>query len=239
MKNITKIICFGLLTSLYGCLPGMGEWDITLYEQKIEGTSKSIYKYDAWGGRDSNVNGYAILDTTETFTIERIKKLSFYQLAEIPNKNLIQTIDRQSIPYEKEKKLEMTFVPVKTEEMTSEGIKVETKLYQTKGVRERSRGYLRAEFETFKETRDSLFFYNLNNLDSLRIKKGNVIIRQGEDKKIIEIEIKHLILSNDGKDEIISNMRYRLKPKTETKSNEFSNYGIFKEKITVPNTVYN
>ena len=225
----------------------MGEWDITLYEQKIEGTSKAIYKYDAWGGRDSHVAGYAILDTMKTFTIPRISKLPIHQLAEIPSKNLIQTIGKESMPYEQEKKLEMTFVPVKIEELISEGIKVQTKYYQNKGLREKSRGYYQYEFERFEETRDSLFFYNLNDIvsmkkshaDSLRIKKGHVIIRQKEDKKIIEIEIEHLILSNDGKEEIMSNKSYRLKPKTETKSSQFSNYGIFKEKSTVPNNGYN
>jgi hypothetical protein len=246
LKNIDKLICFGLLTSLCGCLPGMGEWDITLYEQKIEGTSKAIYKYDAWGGRDSNVNGYAVLDTNEVFTIPRITKLPIYQLNGIPTKNIIRAIERESMPYEEEKKLEMTFVPVKNGELKSEGIKIQSKYYQNKGLKEKSRGYYRYQFETFEETRDSLFFYNLNDvvskekshIDSLRIRKGHIIIRQKEDKTINEIEIENLILSSDGKERVISNKSYRLKPKKETKSDQFSNYGIFKEKSTVPNSVY-
>jgi len=225
----------------------MGEWDITLYEQKIEGTSKAIYKYDAWGGRDSNVNGYAVLDTSEVFTIPRITKLPIYQLNGIPNKNIIRAIARESMPYEQEKKLKMTFVPLNTKEIKSEGMKIQSKYYQSKGLKEKSRGYYRYQFERFEETRDSLFFYNLNDIvsmqkshiDSLRIKKGHVIIRQKEDKIINEIEIENLILSTDGKDKVISNKSYRLKPKTETKSDQFSNYGIFKEKSKVPNNGYN
>ncbi len=246
MKNIVKLICFGLVTLLSGCLPGMGEWDITLYEQKIEGTSKAIYKYDAWGGRDSHVAGYAVLDTAEVFTIPRITKLPIYQLNGIPNKNIIRAIARESMPYEQEKKLKMSFVPLNTKEIKSEGMNIQLKYYQSKGLKEKSRGYYRYQFERFEETRDSLFFYNLNDIvsmqkshiDSLRIKKGHVIIRQKEDKIINEIEIENLILSSDGKERVISNKSYRLKPKKETKSNQFSNYGIFKEKSTVPNNAY-
>ena len=226
----------------------MGEWDITLYEQKIEGTSKAIYDYDAWGGRDSHISGYAILDTSEVFTIPKITKLSFYQLADIPNKNMIKTIARESMPYEQQKSLAMNFFPIKTKELTSKGIKVRTTYYQIKGFKERSRGYYQYEFENFMETRDSLYFYNLNDvvskskppsIDTLRVKKGNVIIRQWENKKIIEIKVQNLIFSTDGTDEIISNKTYRLKPKTETKSDQFSDYGIYKEKNTVANNVYN
>lgn len=224
---------------LYSC--GMGEWNITLYEQKIEGTSKAIYKYDAWGGRDSNVNGFAILDTTETFTIQRIEKLPISQLNGIPSKNLIKAIGTES------SKEETDFNPIATEKIKSEGMNIEIKNYKSNSFRKKSQGLWRYDFEKFEETRDSLFFYDLDDnismekshIDSLKIKKGNVIIRQKEDKNIIQIVIDNLILSNDGKDNLISNRTYYLKPKKETKSDQFSDYGIFKEKSTVPNTVYN
>jgi hypothetical protein len=241
LKNAAKLFCLGILTSFCGCLPGMGEWDITLYEQKIEGTSKAIYKYDAWGGRDSNVNGYAILDTTETFTIQRISKLPITQLNGIPNKNLINAIGTES------SKETSDFNPIATEKIKSEGINIEIKNYKSNSFRKKSQGLWRYDFAKFEETRDSLFFYDLDDnismqkshIDSLRIRKGNVIIRQKENKEIIQIVVKHLILSNDGKDSIESNKPYFLKPKTHTKSDQFSDYGIFKEKSTVPNTVYN
>ncbi len=239
LKNIIKIICLGLLTSFYGCLPGMGEWDITLYEQKIEGTSKAIYKYDAWGGRDSHLAGYAILDTTETFTIQRVSKLPITQLNGIPSKNLIKTIGTES------SKETSDFFPTATEKTKSEGINIEIKKYKGNSFRRKSQGLWRYDFTKFEETRDSLFFYDLDDniskdkshIDSLRIRKGNIIIRQKENKEIIQIVIEHLILSNDGKDSIKSNRTYFLKPKTETKSGQFSDYGIFKEKSTVPYNV--
>ncbi len=219
----------------------MGEWEITLYEQKIEGTSKAIYKYDAWGGRDSNVNGYAILDTTETFTIQRISKLPITQLNGIPNKNLINAIGTEN------SKETSDFFPITTEKIKSEGINIEIKNYKSNSLRKKSQGLWRYNFARFKETRDSLFFYNLDyntsmnksHLDSLKISKGNVIIRQKENKDIIELVIQNLILSKINNDSIVSNKPYFLKPKNKMKSDQFSNYGVFKEKNTVPNTVYN
>ena len=219
----------------------MGEWDITLYEQKIEGTSKAIYKYDAWGGRDSNVNGYAILDTSETFTIQRISKLPITQLNGIPNKNFINAIGTEN------SKETSDFFPIETEKIKSEGINIEIKNYKSNSLRKKSQGLWRYNFARFKETRDSLFFYDLDyntskneyHLDSLRIRKGNIIIRQKEDKEVIELVIQDLILSKERKDSIVSNKPYFLKPKIQIKSDQFSDYGIFKEKNTVPNTVYN
>lgn len=238
---------------------GLGEWDITLYEQKIEGTSKALYDYDAWGGRDSHISGYAILDTSEVFTIGKIKKLSFNHLADIPTKNSIKTIATEFMPYEERKTAVVYYEPLRTEEFTTEGFKIEKTYYQGKGLKERTLGSYNYVFQRFKETRDSLFFYDLNDvpskakkryvdslkledpglehlsfnaphLDTLRVKKGNIIIRQSESKEIYEIIVEDLIFSSDGQGEIISIRSYRLKPKTETKSDAFSDYGIYKEK---------
>ena len=313
MKNIVKIFCFGLLISLYGCLPGMGEWDITLYEQKIEGTSKAIYKYDAWGGRDSHKAGYAILDTTEIFNIQGLKNISLDYLIEIPTKNLVEAVRIDDFPYKEMEKMNETYIPTKFEEKEIQGINIKTKHYQEKGYRQVSSRGLSYEFSDFQETKDSIYFYDLNYVrytfksrhkdsmkikkgqhtdkqiidaeikklifselvndslisykfsnfkeakdsiciydlnyitskkhlarkDIIKVKKGNVIIRQNIDKQIIAIEIRNLIFSEFDNDSLISKKDNVFKPKYQLKSTEFSDYGIYKEKITVPNTVYN
>ena len=94
------------------------------------------------------------------------------------------------------------------------------------------------EFENFKETKDSVIFYNLNDiksvefqhLDSLNFKKKNIVIRQNKNFEIISIDIEDLMLSKTT-NEIISNKTYFLTPKKKIKSNLFSNYGVFKERI--------
>ncbi len=69
----SKFIFFIIISfSLVSCgFEKLGDWDISeLYAQKIEGTNKVLYKYDAWGGRDSHVSGFLILDSTKTFKID-------------------------------------------------------------------------------------------------------------------------------------------------------------------------
>jgi hypothetical protein len=226
----------------------MGEWDITLYEQKIEGTSKAIYKYDAWGGRDSHVAGYTVRDTTQIFTISGINKLNILQIKDIPSKNLIQAIETVGVPFEERKNLAELFVPIKTQETEIEGLKLITKYYQDKDFKNTKGRYFRYQFNDFKETRDSIIFYDLNDIismdksphrDSIKVKKGHVILRQRENKGIVAIEIIGLTLSSNGKDSLISKIRYDLTPKDRIEMNEFSDYGIFKEKSTVPNNGYN
>jgi hypothetical protein len=297
-----------MLASLSGCLSGIGEWDITLYEQKIEGTSKAIYKYDAWGGRDSHKFGYVILDTTEIFKIPSVNNIELDYLIEIPTENLIEVAVYDDVPYKEMKKMKETYFPIQLEEKEIQGIKIKTKHYQEKGFRQAGDGVLKYEFSDFRETKDSICFYDLNyvtyklelihrdslkvkkgqdvteqiidkeirkiifpkgivsdslykyenfretkdsiciyNLkyrtflkqfghkDSVKIKKGHVIIRQDISNQIIAIETKRLIFSELVNDSLISKRHNVFKPKSEVKSTEFSNYGIFKAKSTVPN----
>jgi hypothetical protein len=96
----------------------------------------------------------------------------------------------------------------------------------------------RFQFEKFGETRDSLFFYNLNDIesvdgrhvDSLKIKKTNVIIRQTKNHEIIQIVIDDLIFEKDS-NSIIQYQPYFLTSKSKLNSSAFSDYGIFKEVI--------
>ena len=225
----------------------MGEWDITLYEQKIEGTSKAIYKYDAWGGRDSHVAGFTVRDTAQKFTISGINKLQVSQLTGIPNKNLIQAFETVRVPFEERKNLVEVLVPIKTEKTEIEGLNLLTKYYQDKGFRKIKRKHFRYQFSDFKETRDSIIFYDLNDIismdksphrDSVKVKKGHVILRTRENKGIVSIEAQNLILSTNGQDSLISNIRYDLTPKNRIELSEFTDYGVFKEKSTVPNKTY-
>lgn len=76
---------------LYGCGFGRNEWIIdSLFVQKIEGSSKVIYNFSAWGGRDSNPHGFIILDSTETFKVDVKNILPIHNLSAIPNKGIIE-----------------------------------------------------------------------------------------------------------------------------------------------------
>jgi len=214
----------------------ISKWTISeLYGLKIEGTSKVIYKYDAWGGFDSNANGYIVLDSTETFRVNVIEELPFYYLVDIPNKNQIIGVSHKcdgtcGENYSKSKPI---YEPLEFQELAKEDIKIQSIIYQYRGFSERAGGLERFHFENFKETRDSIFFYNLDDieslngkhLDSLKLKKKMIYIREDEHSEIIKLVFEDLTIENY---EIISNKKYFLTPKNKTKVETFSDYGIFK-----------
>lgn len=221
---------------LNGC--GIGEWEIDeLYALKIEGSSKILYKYSAFGGRDSMVAGYLILDSTETFEVDISNTLKFIAFLEIPNKHEIKVLDTDynGIITEDYEKTKPIFHPLKSEIEDNEGINVTTYIYQYEGYIERASGSYDLDFEYFKETRDSIFFYNLNDLismdpqhfDSLKVKKNNIFIRHDKNFCMKSIDIDNLIV--DRKKQIVSSEKFHLTPKGKLKSDIFSNYGIFKE----------
>lgn len=232
---INSSILFLSIFLFYGC--GKREWETNLYAQKIEGTSKILYKYNASGGRDTMVSGYIVLDSTETFEVDITKNLPFLYLENIPNKSNIQGVDCEEPDYENiDKKVTELFIPLKISNQTENGIEITTKIYQYEGFSRRRFGLGTFEFEDFKETRDSIIFYNLNDikslepqhLDSLKLKKNIVVIKQKKNLEIISIDIEDVIVSKVT-NEILSCRTYFLTPKTKMKSNLFSNYGVFKE----------
>lgn len=237
MKNIAKIFCFGLLISIYSC--GFGDWYISeLYALKIEGSSKIVYKYDAWGGLDSNANGYIILDSTETFKVNVQEELPFYYLREIPNKNKISGVTHKcdNSCGENYKNSTPIYEPIEVKNSKKENIKIENTVYQYRGFAEKGGGLGRFHFESFKEKRDSIFFYDLDDieslngihLDSLKLKKKMVLIQKNDSLGIIKKLVMEDLRINERNNEILSNKTYFLTPKNKTKVEMFSDYGIFK-----------
>ncbi|ELV7526251.1 hypothetical protein SL053_002153 [Flavobacterium psychrophilum] len=234
MKYINNLILLSTFIFLC-CSCGIGDWETTLYCQKIEGTSKILYKYDAWGGRDSHAFGYILLDSTENFEVDISKNLAFSYLENIPNKKLIQGVEFEQPTSENSK---VFFTPIKESNMSENGIEIKTKLFQYYGYKQKGGRLGTFEFENFKESRDSLIFYNLNDvksmephhLDTLKLKKKDIVIRQNKNLEIISIDIEDINVSKTT-NEIISHNTYFLTPKKRMKSNLFSDYGIFKERI--------
>ncbi|MFD1602644.1 hypothetical protein ACFSJW_20345 [Flavobacterium artemisiae] len=209
-------------------------WDLSeLYVLKIENSSKVIYKYDAWGGRDSHKFGYIILDSIYVFDINNTESLPFQYFETVPTKQNISGVVCEE--FDDQIATNKIFTPLKIKDSEEKEIKVTTKIFQNEGFLLRNQGYKRYQFETFKESRDSIFFYNLNDikslepehLDVLRVKKTNVFIRTKSPNIVSQIEIEDLKLSP--KNEIISNIQYDLTPKNKTDIRSFSNIGIFKQ----------
>lgn len=242
MRSIIKTLYILFFISLSACNSGLGKWDVGYYEQKIEGTSKAIYKYNAWGGRDTHVYGYAVLDTTEVFSISNISQLPIYRLNGIPNSKVINAIKRN---WPEEENIKLTLEPIDDLEIIDSEIIIAVKKYQSAALYQQERGGGHTfEFSSFLETRDSISFYNLDDnesiyalhLDTLTVLKGNILIGQNENKEIKQILVEDLNISNDGKNTLLSCRTYFLKPKNRTTSDQFSDYGIFKQKPDLHNT---
>jgi hypothetical protein len=230
---------FGLLFFLYGC--GFGDWEVDeLYVQKIEGTSKVLYKYDAWGGRDSHNAGYVILDSTEKFEVNFKNDLPFYYLQEPPTHTSIKGVSHicSNSCGEEYKLATPVFIPIKCDKSERHGIKIVNFVYQYKGFAQRSGGFESFKFEAFTETRDSLWFYevdefehgNRKHLDTLKFRKTDVAITQDKNFDVSKIIIEDLIVDQTS-NEIRSNITYRLTPKAKLNSKSFSDYGIFKQVV--------
>ena len=225
---------FLIIASLFLNMSCDRSWKISeLFIQKIENSSKVIYKYDAWGGRDSHIFGYIILDSTQVFDINHVESLPFQYFETIPTKRNIsgvvcEELDDQIAPNK-------IFIPLKIRDSEEKGIKIKTKIFQNEGFTLRNQGYKRYQFETFKESRDSIFFYNLNDivsleaehLDILKFKKTNIFIRTKSSNIVSQVSIEDLKLSH--KNEIISNIGYDLTPENKIDIRSFSDIGIFKQ----------
>ena len=128
------------------------------------------------------------------------------------------------------------FSPVKKEITLNQGFKLINNVYQFRGFEDRTIGLWDLQFQSFKETKDSLFFYNLDDVesvdrfhvDSLKFKKIDVDIVLNKNKEVVKIIIEDLVV-NKNSDEIISSHTHFLTPKTKLYSDSFSDYGIFKD----------
>lgn len=221
------------------CSCGKHEWyDKTVYLQKIENSSNILYKYSAWAGRDGHFVGLILLDSIDNFEINDSNKLPFLSLKDIPNKNTIKgfTTNYPKTSGTEYYKTKPIYTPINNQETKEKGIVVSNSIYQYRGYSEKSGGYNKLIFENFKETKDSLFFYKIYNYrnpnskfsDVLKFKKLNITIYQKKDKLVQSIDIEDTQISKTN-NKIISNIKYSLFPNKKIKSNQFSNYGIFKQ----------
>ena len=247
MKNIAKIFCLGILFSLYGC--GFGEWDVTLYQQKIIGSPKVIYEFSAWGGLDSHKYGFVLMDSTEIFKVNSAQKLPISYLSEIPNKNQIKSIGLKKAVNNDS----ITLNIVNSENIKNSGIDIKVDYYEGySGYSDATCLLNEYQFETFKETNDRISFYGLeqnfgNNLkgkSDISFQKGNIKLITDKNGKLFRVEIRELFKNNATKykykrgtnemtekimnSPVICIRTYYLIPKTETNESEFSDFGIYK-----------
>ncbi|ETZ23372.1 hypothetical protein N824_18085 [Pedobacter sp. V48] len=229
----------------YGCNPS---WDVTLYSQKIRGSNKIIYQYDAWGGRDSHQSGFAILDSAEEFNMSKITSLPGSYFAETPRKGYIKLIlvnNGENPTTAKDTILN----PVKHYFKNIQGIKFEiTEYNDTYGSSPMNTGLMEYEFGAIKETNDGLTFENVVHKSGgiewpskVSFPKGNITVFEDTTGRVHHIIIEKFIrmkgeiykptkpLEIVPDQAIIGFATFYFIPKKLLKSSTLTNEGIFKQ----------
>lgn len=254
MKKHERSIC---IIALFLSSCSGGEWNTDLYVQRIPNSSKVLYDYDAWGGRDSHQFGIVLMDSTEDFEVNSVRNLPISYFTEAPNGNRIYAVSLQKAANDS-----ISLQPIENQEIRVSGTNIEIDSYTEYG------GYSDAgctlnefQFQFFKETDDSLFLFGLKKIFgvnlagkvSIGFPKGNIKLHADTNGKLVHLEIKELFKGNakkhkykNGTIEVIERTvdspvvclrTYYFKPLTTIYSNDFTDYGIFKP--IMKNTVSN
>lgn len=215
-----------LILIIFCCLSCRTKWDVALWRQKIEGSKLSLYKFDAWGGRDTHVPGVIILDSLAGFKQSDVLEgddISF--LKSIPNKDTINVIyssqdnDNQNIDNYKISNLVVNTTICDFNDRTTKGCLL--KCY---------------DFKSFQETRDSLIFFsntsrsvNGQDFDRISVPKGNLYLMTSNDnKKVVNVTSEKVMFHDNKKIPRISITTIEFYPIGDVKVTEFSDYGIYK-----------
>jgi len=255
-KRLMSICIVGLL--LTSC--GGGEWDTELYIQRIPNSSKIIYDYDAWGGRDSHEFGIVIMDSTEDFEVNKVQNLPISYLTEVPNGSRIHAISLQKANDDS-----ISLHPLEKQNIHVSDINLEIDNYaEYSGYSDAGCMLNEYRFQAFKETEDSLYLFglqkdfgvNLEGKDDVGFKKGNIKLIADSNGKLIRLEIKDLfkgkankhkykkgtaeIIERTDNSPVVCLRTYYFKPLKTIYSSDFTDYGIFKPimKNTVPNQAH-
>jgi hypothetical protein len=218
----------------------------SIYLQRIENSSKVIYSYSAWSRySDSNKSGFALMDSTETILISQLEDLPFSYLEGIATKNLIKGIHLVK-PKDKHN---LNPKPINNYNLNQKNINISVEEKEYEMGLSNSSYITTGIFETFMETKDSLFFYGVTCKGELEplypngigFRKGNIKLVESSDKKLVQIIINQLseayekgsnkIKSTKEGTYFLRKKNYFFEPKGEIYIKEFSDYGIFKLKI--------
>jgi hypothetical protein len=235
---IPALIFFGFLVFI----SWNSEDSETLFTQKIEGSDLLIVDYNVWYGRDGSTTGKTLLKTTKDFDFRKIEEIPFSYIENITNKSINGVAFLSPDTREIKDKL-------KNKLITIGNINITTTFYKKYSF---SGPCMLNEykFHSFRETKDSLFFFGLTKVfgnvqvDSSKIgfKKGNIKILSDSIGKLYRLEIEEMILVEKGNQ--ITNISdfsndvnlakacyrtYYMEPDSIVFENEFSDYGIFKE----------
>lgn len=220
----------------------------SLYRQRIANSNLVIYDFNFAGGfvTSSDFTGFALLDSTASFSKERIKELPCTYFSARPTSSNFQMI---CINYGQSPRTEKDtlLTPSKSYTKKIDNIQIEVTEYNDTYGSATSTGLMEYKFDSLKETEDSLTFYNVTKKFGGRkfpsivsFHKGNIKIIDSINNEVSHIQIDQVIIQRGDiykptkPLELVSNQpvvglaTYYFYPRTTIKSTDLTDYGIFK-----------
>ncbi len=206
-----------------------GNWNTEIYTQKIPNSSKVIYDFSAWGGRDTHISGISIVDSTIEFDFLNTEMFPISIIEYMPNKDTLNII---SLIKNKEEYSVTTYIE------NVDSLKVRIREYHEYPYHHKKSGVIgKYKFRKFVETQDSIKFIGLKKdygatIDTAEISflKGNIKLIEDTCKVVHNIWINKIefIGNKDNKYACIGT--YYFIPTQTYHTWDFSDNGIFKQK---------
>ena len=220
----------------------------SLYRQRVANSKLVIYEFSFVGGfvTSSNHTGFAVLDSTVPFSKYRMKELPCTYFTAAPKSSGFEMID---INYGQNPRTERDtlLTPMNRYTKKVDNIRIDVTEYNnTYGSATSSTGLMEYEFDSIKETADSLTFYKVSKKfggkvlpSTTSFVKGNIKVVDSTEGNINYIEIEQVIIKRGDiykptkPLELVSNQpivgiaTYRFYPRQVTKSITLTDYGIF------------
>jgi hypothetical protein len=250
MRNPFQFII--ILTFLTGCnnyTETKNDRPQSLFRERIANSNLVIYDFSFAGGfvTSSDYTGFAVLDSTVSFSKDRMKELPCTYFSTRPTSSNFKMIE---INYGQNPRTEKDtlLTPSKSYTEKIDNIQIDVTEYNdTYGSATTSIGLMEYEFDSFKETTDSLTFYNVTKKlggrefpSTVSFTKGNIKIIDSLNNDISRIQIDQVIIQRNDiykptkplelvpNQPVIGMATYYFYPKTTIKSTSLTDYGIFK-----------
>jgi len=221
----------------------------SLYRQRIPNSKLVIYDFSFAGGfvTSSDYTGFAVLDSSVSFTKDRTKELPCTYFANTPTSSNFKMID---INYGQNPRAESDtlLTPTKQYSKNIGNVQIDVTEYNdTYGSATSSTGLMEYEFEGMNETSDSLIFYKVSKKfggkdfpATTSFVKGNIKVIDSVGGNINYIDIDQVIIKRGDiykptkplelvtNQPIVGIATYRFYPRQVTKATALTDYGIFK-----------
>ena len=221
----------------------------SLYRQRVANSPLLIYDFRFTGGfvTSSDHTGFAVLDSTVSFSKGKMKELPCTYFAAVPTNSVFEMFE---INYGQNPRTERDTLIIPTNHYSKSAGTLQiiiTEYNDTYGSATSSTGLMEYDYDSTKETADSLTFYNVTKKfggkefpSNTSFVKGNIKVVDSIEGNINYIDVDQVILKRGDiykptkPLELVSNQpivgvaTYRFYPRHHTKTTALTDYGIFK-----------